>query len=314
MSWWDSIATGSSLLSEAYVRSDPPAPADLEALRRAAALALEELQPPPVDEAMAVGGTATSLRLLVGAELGPDSLERAIDRIAADPGRRGHGAAGNRSGARAPAAGRHDPAAGGVRPPGPAAAGGAGRPARGRGARARRRRADRDSLTAWPRPLPIPGLNPGTRFADAAAAAVEVRAREVFAHADGVLDTSDIERVHDMRVATRRLRAAMEVFASCFPKSEHKQLLHEVKALADVLGERRDPDVAIAALEKVAAKLTAADRPGIESLVRRDARGSGAGQRPTGRGARGARRVAAGGAPARARRARPGAEPSPRAR
>ena len=115
--------------------------------------------------------------------------------------------------------------------------------------------------------LPIPGLNPGTRFADAAAAAVEVRAREVFAHADGVLDTSNIERVHDMRVATRRLRAAMEVFAACFPKKEHKKLLREVKALADVLGERRDPDVAIAALEGIAVELTAADRPGIESLV-----------------------------------------------
>lgn len=115
--------------------------------------------------------------------------------------------------------------------------------------------------------LPVPGLNPGTRFADAAAAAVGVRAREVFAHADGVLDTSDIESVHDMRVATRRLRAAMEVFAACFPKKEHKKLLREVKALADVLGERRDPDVAIAALEGIAVELTAADRPGIESLV-----------------------------------------------
>jgi len=125
--------------------------------------------------------------------------------------------------------------------------------------------------------LPIPGLSPGTRFADAAAAAVELRAREVFAHADGVLDTSDIERVHDMRVATRRLRAAMEVFASCFPKSEHKKLLREVKALADVLGERRDPDVAIAALEGIAAELTAADRPGIENLVEEMRRGQGRG-------------------------------------
>jgi len=120
---------------------------------------------------------------------------------------------------------------------------------------------------------PIPALNPGTRFADAAAAAVEVRAREVFAHADGVLDTSDIERVHDMRVATRRLRAAMEVFAACFPKKEHKKLLREVKALADVLGERRDPDVAIAALDEIAAELTAADRPGIESLMEEMRRG-----------------------------------------
>ena len=66
MSWWDSIPTGSSLLSEAYVRSDPPAPGDLEALRRAAAVALEALRPPSVNEALAVGGTATSLRLLVG--------------------------------------------------------------------------------------------------------------------------------------------------------------------------------------------------------------------------------------------------------
>lgn len=85
VSWWNSVATGSSLLSEAYVRSDPPARADLEALRRAAALALEELRPPSVQEAMAVGGTATSLRLLIGAELDPDSLGRAIDRLARIP-------------------------------------------------------------------------------------------------------------------------------------------------------------------------------------------------------------------------------------
>jgi len=91
----------------------------------------------------------------------------------------------------------------------------------------------------------VPGLAPDARFGDAAAATVEVRAAEVFAHADGVLDTGDIERVHNMRVATRRLRAAMEVFAPCFPPKEHKRLLKEVKHLADALGARRDPDVAI---------------------------------------------------------------------
>ena len=85
VSWWDSVATGSSLLTEAYVRSDPPARADLEALRRAAVLALEGLSPPPVSEAMAVGGTATSLRLLVGSQLDSASLGNAIDRITAIP-------------------------------------------------------------------------------------------------------------------------------------------------------------------------------------------------------------------------------------
>ena len=112
----------------------------------------------------------------------------------------------------------------------------------------------------------IPGLAPDAEFREAAAQAVEVRAREVFDLAQGVLDTGDIERVHDMRVATRRLRAVMEIFAACFPKKEHRALLREVKRLADTLGERRDPDVMIAALETIAASLSAEDRPGIESL------------------------------------------------
>lgn len=101
----------------------------------------------------------------------------------------------------------------------------------------------------------VPGLEPDARFGDAAAVAVEVRAAEVFAHAEGVLDVGDIKRVHDMRVATRRLRAAMEVFAACFPVKEHAKLLKEVKRLADALGERRDPDVALEELEAISAEL-----------------------------------------------------------
>ncbi|MBA2505256.1 MAG: CHAD domain-containing protein [Thermoleophilaceae bacterium] len=91
------------------------------------------------------------------------------------------------------------------------------------------------------RDIPLEGLS----FREAAARIVEVRAREVFEHSEGVLDLEDIERVHAMRVATRRLRAAMEICRPCFPKGEFKGLLGEVKDLADVLGERRDPDVAV---------------------------------------------------------------------
>jgi CHAD domain-containing protein len=112
----------------------------------------------------------------------------------------------------------------------------------------------------------IPGIEPQTVFREAAARAVEVRADEVFSFREGVLDTNDIERVHDMRVATRRLRAAMEVFEPCFPKKPHRAALRDVKRLADALGERRDPDVHIDALEGIAAVLTAEDRPGIESI------------------------------------------------
>jgi CHAD domain-containing protein len=96
---------------------------------------------------------------------------------------------------------------------------------------------------------------------------VEIRAEEVFEHAANVLDTADIERVHAMRVATRRLRAVMEIFEPAFPKQEHRALLKEVKALADALGERRDPDVAIDAMTRIGAALTAADRRGIDHLI-----------------------------------------------
>ena len=112
----------------------------------------------------------------------------------------------------------------------------------------------------------IPGITPAATFREAAASAVEVRAEEVFSFRDRALDTGDIEGVHDMRVATRRLRAVMEIFAVCFPKQQHRRALREVKALADALGERRDPDVMIDGLEKVARGLAAADRAGIRGL------------------------------------------------
>lgn len=86
-------------------------------------------------------------------------------------------------------------------------------------------------------------------FAEAAKVTVDVRAEEVWQHAENVLDVTDIERVHAMRVATRRLRAVLEIFAPAFPSRRHKAILKEVKALADALGERRDPDVQLAALE-----------------------------------------------------------------
>jgi CHAD domain-containing protein len=113
----------------------------------------------------------------------------------------------------------------------------------------------------------IEHLGDAASFREAAAMAVEVRADEVFEHSEGVLDTTAIERVHDMRVATRRLRAVMEIFAPAFPRKEHRRLLREVKALADALGERRDRDVAIDAMARTGAALTADDRPGIDHLV-----------------------------------------------
>jgi CHAD domain-containing protein len=113
----------------------------------------------------------------------------------------------------------------------------------------------------------IQGLDPDLPFAQAATLTVGVRTQELFAHADGVLDTGDIERVHDMRVATRRLRAVLEVYAPCFDKKPHRAALREVKRLADALGARRDPDVQLAALQRLADGFTTTDRRGVETFA-----------------------------------------------
>jgi CHAD domain-containing protein len=113
----------------------------------------------------------------------------------------------------------------------------------------------------------IEGLDADQPYAAAAARIVAVRAREVADHSRDVLDVTDIEHVHDMRVATRRLRAALEIFEPCFPAEQLEEGLREVKAIADALGERRDADVAIATLERFAGGLAAPDRPGVASLI-----------------------------------------------
>lgn len=115
----------------------------------------------------------------------------------------------------------------------------------------------------------IPGLTPELPFVSAAARTVRIRGDELFEHLDGVLDVDDIERVHAARVATRRLRAVLEIYAPCFADEHLKPVLRDVKALADALGDRRDPDVHLAALDALRAALPPEDGPGLEVVADR---------------------------------------------
>ncbi len=115
----------------------------------------------------------------------------------------------------------------------------------------------------------VPGFDCEETFSASAERVVAVRAAEVFEHSDGVLDVEEIEALHDMRVATRRLRAALEVFAPCFPAKRHRKALKKVKALADALGERRDRDIAIEFLVGFAKEAPEADGAAIRALIER---------------------------------------------
>jgi exopolyphosphatase / guanosine-5'-triphosphate,3'-diphosphate pyrophosphatase len=85
MAWCASFRVGSGFLADSYLRSDPPSIGELEAVRRHAAGAFEGLEPPPALSAVAVGGTATSLRRLLGAELVHETLERGVRVLSSTP-------------------------------------------------------------------------------------------------------------------------------------------------------------------------------------------------------------------------------------
>lgn len=85
MSWSASFRIGSGFLADAYLRSDPPSADELEKVRRHVAGTFEGLEPPPAHSAVAVGGTATSLRRLLGAELAQETLERGVRVLCMTP-------------------------------------------------------------------------------------------------------------------------------------------------------------------------------------------------------------------------------------
>ena len=83
------------------------------------------------------------------------------------------------------------------------------------------------------------------------------------------LEGTDIEGVHDVRVASRRLRAAMDVAAPVFPQKWFGRLHRVAKEVTGELGEVRDRDVLLDALQADRAGAPLAEHPGIDRLIDR---------------------------------------------
>jgi exopolyphosphatase/guanosine-5'-triphosphate,3'-diphosphate pyrophosphatase len=83
--WSTSVPLGSGAVTEELRRADPPSARDLQAIGEYAAAALAHLDIPMCDSAVAVGGSATSTRRLIGAVLEPDTVQRALRVLSGDP-------------------------------------------------------------------------------------------------------------------------------------------------------------------------------------------------------------------------------------
>ncbi|MCG7844000.1 MAG: YfcE family phosphodiesterase, partial [Methanomassiliicoccales archaeon] len=77
------------------------------------------------------------------------------------------------------------------------------------------------------------------------------RLTALLAEVDGVRAGEDIEHVHRMRVASRRLRSALRLFRECFKGKSGKRWRQAAKEVTTSLGEARDLDVQIAFLSKL---------------------------------------------------------------
>jgi exopolyphosphatase/guanosine-5'-triphosphate,3'-diphosphate pyrophosphatase len=79
-----SFKIGSGTLADEFLVDDPPSAAELREVREHIAKFFDGVEVPQPEQAVAVGGSATSLRTLVGAVLEYETLERAMRVLATD--------------------------------------------------------------------------------------------------------------------------------------------------------------------------------------------------------------------------------------
>jgi exopolyphosphatase/guanosine-5'-triphosphate,3'-diphosphate pyrophosphatase len=85
VTWWTSLPIGSGTLAARHLRSDPPSLDELAAVRAEIDVALADVQPPPTELVLAVGGSATTLAAATGGELAPATIARILAVLIAEP-------------------------------------------------------------------------------------------------------------------------------------------------------------------------------------------------------------------------------------
>jgi exopolyphosphatase / guanosine-5'-triphosphate,3'-diphosphate pyrophosphatase len=95
------------------------------------------------------------------------------------------------------------------------------------------------------------------------------RAKKFLSWSDKVLKHEDPEAVHKMRVASRRLRAALDAYETCSDPKPFKKAYRGVKKLADSLGTVRDTDVMLQGLHTRIKQVPGEQQAGVQWLIDR---------------------------------------------
>jgi CHAD domain-containing protein len=122
-------------------------------------------------------------------------------------------------------------------------------------------------LIPFPELIEAAGVQPQDPLAEAGRKVMRYHFAQMLEHEEGTRLGEDIEALHDMRVATRRLRAAFEVFAEAFEPGVLKPHLKGLRAAGRSLGQVRDLDVFMEKAQAYMATLPEEERQGMVPLL-----------------------------------------------
>jgi CHAD domain-containing protein len=112
-----------------------------------------------------------------------------------------------------------------------------------------------------------PGIGPDDLFSEAGRKVLGFHFAAMLRHEEGTRLGLDIEELHDMRVATRRMRAAFEVFDGAFDPQVIRKHLRGLRATGRALGRVRDLDVFMEKAERYLKTLPTDQHAGLAPLL-----------------------------------------------
>lgn len=113
----------------------------------------------------------------------------------------------------------------------------------------------------------IPGVDAGTPLGEAATALLLAKAEPLFDLEEAARGGADMDAVHDMRVASRRLREALRLVRPLYPDKAFRKWYRRIRRITRALGPVRDSDVFIDAFSRMSGKVGADGRRAIAWAV-----------------------------------------------
>jgi CHAD domain-containing protein len=124
-----------------------------------------------------------------------------------------------------------------------------------------------EKILPYPPQTETNGITPTDNLPEAGRKALRFHFAQLLSNEEGVRLGKDIEALHNMRVATRRLRAAFDVFGPFYEPGVLKPYLKGLRATGRALGPVRDLDVFLGNLQSFGDALPEEQRQGLDPLT-----------------------------------------------